>query len=151
MAEELGGALARVVLQAPKGNVIDGPMAEELARALRGPLAARAHALLLEGEGAHFSYGASIEDHLPERIGAFLPRFHDCFRALMELSKPVLAVVRGQCLGGGLELAAFCHRVFASPDAPFPFSAPCPTSRSWWRKAPSVLPTTAGPLLRIAN
>jgi cyclohexa-1,5-dienecarbonyl-CoA hydratase len=25
--------------------------------------------------------------------------------------------VRGQCLGGGLELAAFCHRVFAAPDA----------------------------------
>ena len=28
-------------------------------------------------------------------------------------------MVRGQCLGGGLELAAFCHRVFAAPDARF--------------------------------
>ena len=28
-----------------------------------------------------------------------------------------LAAVRGQCLGGGLELAGFCNRLFASPDA----------------------------------
>jgi cyclohexa-1,5-dienecarbonyl-CoA hydratase len=28
-----------------------------------------------------------------------------------------LAAVRGQCLGGALELASFCHRVFAAPDA----------------------------------
>jgi cyclohexa-1,5-dienecarbonyl-CoA hydratase len=32
-------------------------------------------------------------------------------------SVPALAAVRGQCLGGGLELASFCHRVFAAPDA----------------------------------
>jgi cyclohexa-1,5-dienecarbonyl-CoA hydratase len=30
---------------------------------------------------------------------------------------PTLAAVRGQCLGGGLELASFCHRIFAAPDA----------------------------------
>jgi len=28
-----------------------------------------------------------------------------------------LAAVRGQCLGGGLEVVSFCNRVFASPDA----------------------------------
>ena len=28
-----------------------------------------------------------------------------------------LAAVRGQCLGGGLELASFCQRVVAAPDA----------------------------------
>jgi cyclohexa-1,5-dienecarbonyl-CoA hydratase len=29
----------------------------------------------------------------------------------------VLAAVRGQCLGGGLELVSLCHRVFAARDA----------------------------------
>jgi cyclohexa-1,5-dienecarbonyl-CoA hydratase len=31
----------------------------------------------------------------------------------------VVAAVRGHCLGGGLELAAFCHRLIAAPDAKF--------------------------------
>jgi cyclohexa-1,5-dienecarbonyl-CoA hydratase len=31
----------------------------------------------------------------------------------------MLALVRGQCLGGGLELAAFCHWIFASENAVF--------------------------------
>jgi cyclohexa-1,5-dienecarbonyl-CoA hydratase len=34
-------------------------------------------------------------------------------------SIPFLAAVRGRCLGGGLELACFCHRVFAHPGAVF--------------------------------
>ena len=33
------------------------------------------------------------------------------------LSVGLVAVVRGQCLGGGMELACFCHRVFAHPKA----------------------------------
>jgi cyclohexa-1,5-dienecarbonyl-CoA hydratase len=46
-----------------------------------------------------------------------LPRFHRLFRAMDASSVPVLAAVRGRCLGGGLELASFCHRIFAAPDA----------------------------------
>jgi cyclohexa-1,5-dienecarbonyl-CoA hydratase len=36
---------------------------------------------------------------------------------MLESALPTVAVVRGQCLGGGLELASFCTRVFAAPDA----------------------------------
>jgi cyclohexa-1,5-dienecarbonyl-CoA hydratase len=36
---------------------------------------------------------------------------------MLEVSVPTLAVVRGQCLGGALELASFCSRVVAAPDA----------------------------------
>jgi cyclohexa-1,5-dienecarbonyl-CoA hydratase len=38
-------------------------------------------------------------------------------RDLLASPLVLLAAVRGKCLGGGLELASFCHRVFASPDA----------------------------------
>jgi cyclohexa-1,5-dienecarbonyl-CoA hydratase len=31
----------------------------------------------------------------------------------------VAAAVKGQCLGGGLELASVCHRLFATADAKF--------------------------------
>ena len=37
----------------------------------------------------------------------------------MEASLPTLAAVRGQCLGGGMEVAVFCNWVFAHTDAIF--------------------------------
>ena len=36
---------------------------------------------------------------------------------MADASVVLLAAVRGKCLGGGLELASFCTRVFASKDA----------------------------------
>jgi cyclohexa-1,5-dienecarbonyl-CoA hydratase len=46
-----------------------------------------------------------------------LSGFHRLFYRLLESRVVTLAAVRGQCLGGGLELAVFCNRLFASPDA----------------------------------
>lgn len=39
--------------------------------------------------------------------------------ALREFAKPTIAVVRGHCIGGGLELAVNCDFRFAAPDASF--------------------------------
>jgi cyclohexa-1,5-dienecarbonyl-CoA hydratase len=115
---EVDGTLLRLVLDRPKGNVLDAAMVSAL-RAEVG--AARAdpqvRALLIEGEGKHFSFGASVDEHRKENVAAMLATFHGLFRDLDGCGKVVLAAVRGQCLGGGLELAAFCHRVFAAPDA----------------------------------
>ena len=61
--------------------------------------------------------GASVPEHLPEHVGKMLRAFHDLFRVMLDASVFTLAAVRGQCLGGGLELASFCHRVWAAPDA----------------------------------
>jgi len=44
--------------------------------------------------------------------------FHDVFRAMIEISKPVLAVVDGVASGAGTELAAFCDLV-ATENAQF--------------------------------
>ena len=112
------GRIWRLVLDAPKANVIDAAMTAELTRLFREATAEPAlKAVVLEGEGAHFSFGASVEEHLPQHVAAMLRGFHDLFRAMAAAAVPVVAVVRGQCLGGGLELAAFAHRVFAAPDA----------------------------------
>src|SRR6185503_10250805 len=46
-------------------------------------------------------------------------RFHGLFRALDAAAIPTMAVVRGRCLGGGLELAAWCTWVFSAGDATF--------------------------------
>jgi cyclohexa-1,5-dienecarbonyl-CoA hydratase len=45
--------------------------------------------------------------------------FHGVFRAMMDLSKPVLAVVGGVASGAGAELAAFCDLVVVTEDAQF--------------------------------
>jgi cyclohexa-1,5-dienecarbonyl-CoA hydratase len=115
---EHAGAVLRLVLDAPPGNILDVEMIEALREGVR--LAGReapTKVVVLEGAGHHFSYGASIAEHAPGEIERALPRFHDLFRELFDLARPMVAVVRGKCLGGGLELAAFCNWIFASPDA----------------------------------
>jgi len=114
------GALWRVWLSAPKGNVLDTAMIDALAETFRAAGAAKhCRAVCLQGEGAHFSYGASVPEHVRGQVETMLPRFHALFRAIAAASVPVIAAVSGQCLGGGLELAAFCQRVIAGPDARF--------------------------------
>jgi cyclohexa-1,5-dienecarbonyl-CoA hydratase len=115
-----GGALWRVTLGGSKGNVLDAALMDALTLVFRE--AARTpelRAICLEGEGAHFSFGASVQEHLPDRLADMLRRFDALIRALLESAVVTLAAVRGQCLGGGLELVALCHRVIAAPDAKF--------------------------------
>ncbi|MFQ6114235.1 MAG: enoyl-CoA hydratase-related protein [bacterium] len=109
-----------LTLHAPKGNVLDREMMTELTQAVQQEgVRASVKALIFQGEGAHFSFGASVPEHQKEYVGEMLATFHQLFRTLIRTSKPMFALVRGQCLGGGLELAAFCHWIFASEDAKF--------------------------------
>jgi cyclohexa-1,5-dienecarbonyl-CoA hydratase len=112
------GAVWRVTLGGSKGNVIDSALTQALAavfqEAGRDPAV---KAVLLEGEGRHFSFGASVQEHLPGQVAGMLRRFHDLLLGLLDSSVVTLAAVRGQCLGGGLELVMLCQRVFAARDA----------------------------------
>jgi cyclohexa-1,5-dienecarbonyl-CoA hydratase len=109
-----------ITLNAPKGNVLDREMMIELSKAIseqgRG---ASVKALVFQGEGDHFSFGASVPEHQKQFAPQMLATFHDLFRTLIAANKPCFALVRGQCLGGGFELAMFCHWIFASEDARF--------------------------------
>lgn len=116
--QERDGRLLRLRLARPKANVLDAAMTESLRAALdahgRDP---NLTAILLDGAGPHFSFGASVEEHLPAACAAMLQSFHALFLAVLASEVPVLAVIRGQCLGGGLELAMAAHLLFAAPDA----------------------------------
>lgn len=109
-----------VTLNAPKGNVLDGEMMLEITKVLQ-TIARRSSvkAVVFRGEGKHFSFGASVPEHQKKYVATMLRTFHTLFRVLIETGKPTIAIVRGQCLGGGLELAAFCNWIFASEDAQF--------------------------------
>ena len=117
---EKDGALLRLRLSRPKANIVDAAMIAALRAALREHLpGVRMRAVLLEAEGPHFSFGASVEEHLPGSCAAMLRELHAMILQLVASTAPVLVAVRGQCLGGGLELAAAGHLIFAAPGAMF--------------------------------
>jgi len=112
------GAWWLVALKNGNGNILDKSSIQALTEIFR--TAARTpelKAICIEGEGKHFSFGASVAEHLPDEVGEMLPEFHTMFREMARCSVFLMAAIRGRCLGGGLELAAFCHRVIAAPDA----------------------------------
>ena len=113
-----GGAIWRLRLNTPKANILDMDKVERLdALFQRAATERNLKAVLIEGVGPHFSFGASVEEHLPGRFETMIPGFHRLFERIFDAEVATLAAVRGQCLGGGLELVAFCNRVFAAPDA----------------------------------
>jgi len=115
---ETEGRLLRLRLSRPKANLIDAEMIAALDRAF-AEHGGNAHiaAILLDAEGPHFSFGASVEEHLPDQCAAMLAGLHGLVLRMVESPIPVLAAVRGQCLGGGLEVALAAHLMFVAADA----------------------------------
>jgi cyclohexa-1,5-dienecarbonyl-CoA hydratase len=113
-------SVAKVTLNSPKGNVLDAVMMGEL-KALFDEFAKIKSLKLItfEGEGNHFSFGASVEEHTKDLAGQMLKSFHGLFYSLIELGIPTAAKVKGQCLGGAMELCLMCNFVFADKSAKF--------------------------------
>jgi cyclohexa-1,5-dienecarbonyl-CoA hydratase len=116
--ERTDNGVVYVRLDAPPGNVLD----IKLCRRFREVLAEaavddRAKLLVLTTAGKHFSFGASVEEHLPETAAQMLSEMSTLVEALYAHPYPTLAAIRGRCLGGGLEVALACDMLFAEPTA----------------------------------
>lgn len=113
-----GDSIARITLNSPKGNVLDSIMMKELTGVLKDFKNNNAiKAITFEGEGDHFSFGASVEEHKRESAAQMLKDFHNIFYAMADLSIPAIAKISGQCLGGALELCLMCNIIFADKSA----------------------------------
>lgn len=112
------GRLLRLRLNRPKANLIDASMIAALDGALADHLGNGSLAgILIDAEGPNFSYGASVEEHLPGQCEAMLHGLHRLVLRMVEAPVTILVAVHGQCLGGGLEVALAGHLVFTTPDA----------------------------------
>ncbi len=108
----------RLQLNRPKANIIDAAMIGALSEALAAHAAdERLMAVLLDAEGPHFSFGASVEEHLPDQCAEMLRKINALLLQMLEYPVPIAAAVQGQCLGGGLELACAASPIVAAPDA----------------------------------
>ncbi len=108
----------RLEIPQSKGNLITAAavsaLRESLARVAGDP---HVKLIALEGRGPDFSFGASIPEHAPGEIERVLPDMHRLVFDLLDAPAPTAAIVRGQCLGGGFELALACDFIFAAEDA----------------------------------
>ena len=116
---EMAGQVAILRLARPeKRNALNADIIEGLRRFFLDPPAA-ARAVVLHGEGEHFSAGldlADIREH-DAAEGVFYSRqWHRAFAAIEDGELPVVAVLRGAVIGGGLELAATAHIRVAEPS-----------------------------------
>lgn len=114
------GRLLRLRLARPKANIVDAAMIAGLAVAFdRHRRDDGLTGALLDAEGPNFSFGASVEEHLPQNCAAMLASLHALIVKMLEWPAPILVAVQGQCLGGGLELALAGSRIYSAPDARF--------------------------------
>jgi cyclohexa-1,5-dienecarbonyl-CoA hydratase len=112
------GRRLRIVLRGGRGNVIDTAMAAELADAVTERTDGRhLRCVTIEAEGENFSFGASVPEHSGEKVRPLLEHLDRAVCAILHVNVPVIAAVRGNCLGGGLELVLPCHRIVAAPTA----------------------------------
>jgi enoyl-CoA hydratase/carnithine racemase len=102
-----------------KRNALDDATVLGLERFFSTP-PAWARAVVLDSAGAHFSAGLDLTE-LTERTtfeGLEHSRmWHRAFARIEQGSLPVVAVLRGAVIGGGLELASATHLRVAEPSA----------------------------------
>ena len=110
---------AWITLDRPPLNILDIAMMESLDAALERALP-KSDFVIFQGAGTKaFSAGADVADHTPKRVAKMLSAFHCVFRRLASADCLTVAAVQGHCLGGGMELAAFCDFVLATESAQF--------------------------------
>jgi cyclohexa-1,5-dienecarbonyl-CoA hydratase len=114
------GTLLRLMLDRPKGNVLTMEMMTALSQVLSAHINnSKLRMVFIRGAGNHFSFGASVEEHVKEKAPAMLAGFHDMIRKVAAYPAPIATLVEGSCLGGAFELILACHMVFAAPNAVF--------------------------------
>ena len=120
LAVRMSDGVCELHVNAPPGNVLSRALCLEITKAIRANAADPGlRAFLFTGAGKHFSFGASVPEHVAGEVESFLPAFHGIFDAILDAAVPTVAAVQGLCLGGACELALFADFVLAERSARF--------------------------------
>jgi len=117
---ELRGAVVHVRLDRPaKRNAVSDALVAQLHTCFVNlPEAARA--VVLSGEGDHFCAGLDLAEVSERSVAEGIVHsrsWHAAFERVQFGKVPVVAVLHGAVVGGGLELAASCHVRVAESSA----------------------------------
>jgi cyclohexa-1,5-dienecarbonyl-CoA hydratase len=117
---EKADGVARITLNRPKFNMMNIDMMNELNGRLEDLLKDNdLKCVALFAEGKHFCTGVEVADHKPGKVKDMIAVFNRIFELSEQLEVPIIAVVQGYCLGGGMELAIACDVIVAGKSAQF--------------------------------
>jgi enoyl-CoA hydratase/carnithine racemase len=108
------GPVRRVVLARPdKRNALNAAMLAALAEAFAAEPGPEERVAVISAEGPAFCAGLDLS----ERLGGAAVSIEEALHAVERYPLPVLAVVQGDAIAGGAELAFHCDLVVASESA----------------------------------
>ena len=122
--DRLQGGVARIVLNRPKYNTINGEVLDGLDRIITEVWSdPEIRVVVVTGEGSIFSSGADLGQFFSNQVAfmEFNRKGERIMRRLTELPKLTIAVMKGYALGGALELAASCDIRLATEDVQMGF------------------------------
>jgi cyclohexa-1,5-dienecarbonyl-CoA hydratase len=117
---EKADGVARITLNRPKFNMMNIDMMDEINHLLEGFVSDQdLKCVVIDAAGKHFCTGVEVGDHKPDKVGDMIATFNRIFELLEQIDVPVIAMVQGFCLGGGMELAIACDVIVADKGATF--------------------------------
>lgn len=118
----IDGRVAHLTLQRPqKRNALNDGLIEQLHGFFKAPPKEVA-VVVLSGAGGHFSAGLDLSEHVAREAPEVMRHsrhWHEVMDTIQFGGLPVVAVLEGAVMGGGLELAAACHVRVAEPSTIF--------------------------------
>lgn len=119
---KINNYVAEICMDFPKVNALDIRQTLEVANEITSTgLRDDVRVILLTAAGKYFCVGADVKELNSDAtlIGACNHGFYTMFASVYDCKVPVISVVQGHCLGGGIGLAGASDMVFAAEDALF--------------------------------
>ena len=104
---KMRGGTALITLSNGSSNALSLTLRKELMRNLRAAAAEKNNAVILAGDGSHFSSGLDLRDL--SRGSEESPTVREIISYLDTYRLPVIASIHGSCLSTAFETALACH------------------------------------------
>jgi 2-(1,2-epoxy-1,2-dihydrophenyl)acetyl-CoA isomerase len=124
LVEKKGKKIGILNINNPKKlNAIDLEMRKEMCFALEAlENDTDVKVIVITSKGKNFSVGGDIKEWKEYSVAESINRIksiHEVIRKIIILEKPIIAMVKGYAIGGGMNIALACDLIYAAEDASF--------------------------------